>query len=69
MELNPANSTLTIATSCEPKPVNLVCDENGVIKVQPDITAAGLLHFSLRIRMVLFSIAFFKACHGFSYHK
>ena len=69
VELSPANSTLTIATSWAPNPVNLVCEENGVINVQPDITAAGLLHFSFRISIVLFSIAFFNACQGFSYHK
>ena len=68
VELSPANKTLTMATSWAPNPVNLVWDENGVINVQPDITDAGLLHFSLRISIVLSSSACFNACQGFSYH-
>lgn len=55
--LRPAKRTLSAAASCAPMPVNLVCDENGVIKVHPDITAVGLLQRSLRIRIVLFLVA------------
>jgi len=51
--LNPANNTLKIAASCAPSPVNRVCDENGVIKVQPDMTAVGLLQRSFFITIVL----------------
>lgn len=36
--LAPTIRTLTIATSCDPKPVNRTCEENGVINVHPDIT-------------------------------
>lgn len=67
--LSPANITLSIAASCAPNPVNLVCEENGVIKVQPDITDVGLLHFSFFIIIVLFLSACRSACHGFSYQE
>lgn len=65
--LTPANITLSIAASCAPNPVNLVCDENGVINVQPDITAVGLLHLSFFITIVLFLRACRNDCQGFSY--
>lgn len=66
--LVPANKTLNAAASCAPNPVNLVCEENGVMNVQPDITDVGLLHRSFFIKMVLSRMAFCKVCHGFSYH-
>lgn len=41
--LTPESITVIIAISCAPSPVNLVLDENGVIKVQPDIVKLELL--------------------------
>lgn len=67
--LSPANSTLSIAASWAPNPVNLVCEENGVMKVQPDITDVGLLHFSFFITIVLFRNECLNDCHGFSYQE
>jgi hypothetical protein len=52
VELSPANSTLSVAASCAPRPVNRVWEEKGVINVHPDITAVGLLHFSFFITIV-----------------
>jgi hypothetical protein len=42
--LIPAKITAIISTSCEPIPVYLVADENGVINVQPAVTKALLEH-------------------------
>jgi hypothetical protein len=42
--LTPAKITATINKSCEPKPVYFKLPENGVIKVQPETTAALLEH-------------------------
>lgn len=41
--LTPDNITVIIAISCAPIPVNLVLEEKGVIKVQPDIVKDELL--------------------------
>ena len=41
--LTPESITVIIAMSCAPIPVNLVLDEKGVIKVQPDIVREELL--------------------------
>jgi hypothetical protein len=47
--LTPASTTAIIKTSCAPTAVNLVLEENGVIKVQPDVVAALLEHFVKKI--------------------
>jgi hypothetical protein len=38
-----------IAISCDPKPVNFVFAENGVIKVQPDIVCDALEHITVKL--------------------
>jgi len=43
--LTPAKITESIAISCEPTPVYLVLDENGVIKAQPAKVNVRLEHF------------------------
>jgi len=43
--LKPAATTAEIKISCEPIPVYLVVDENGVINVQPAVTKALFEHF------------------------
>jgi hypothetical protein len=53
--LIPDKITLIIAISCAPAPVYLIFDENGVIKVQPDIVKIALLHFGL---IFCFSLSF-----------
>jgi hypothetical protein len=45
--LTPENITLIIAKSWDPKPVNLVLPEKGVINVQPDIVNIELEHFAI----------------------
>jgi len=43
--LTPDNITVIMAISCAPKPVKRIFDENGVIKVHPDIVNEELLDF------------------------
>ena len=47
--LTPANITAIVAISCDPKPVNLVFEEKGVIKVQPAIVKEELLHCTTNV--------------------
>ena len=54
--LKPDKITLIIAMSCAPKPVNLVLDEKGVIKVQPDIVNVELLVLGVAFFLTLFFI-------------
>ena len=54
--LKPDNITLIIAISCAPRPVNLVLDEKGVIKVQPDIVKVELLVLAMAFFFVLFLV-------------
>lgn len=42
--LTPDSITPITARSCEPKPVNLIFEENGVIKVQPTVVYPELEH-------------------------
>jgi len=45
VELIPANTTDKIKMSCEPIPVYLVLEENGVIKVHPAVVNVRFEHF------------------------
>ena len=42
--LKPAKITLKRSTSCAPTPVNFVCEESGVINVQPAVVSDLLEH-------------------------
>jgi hypothetical protein len=52
--LIPDKSTLNIAKSCAPKPVNFVFDEKGVINVHPDIVDIEFEHFIIKTFFLLF---------------
>lgn len=51
--LTPDNITVIIAISCAPKPVKRVFDENGVIKVHPDMVNEELLDLGRDFFLVL----------------
>ena len=58
VELIPANTTDKIKMSCEPIPVYLVLEENGVIKVHPAVVNVRFEHF---VKKNFFSSKFYNS--------